>query len=139
MNAVEVPDLGAVRDCMASGWAIDEIADELEAPPDAVCRAVRLLELTSTDSHTVPLPDVVRDCREGGLTWGEIAELLDLTPDDARALMCRRQRGKSGRPYLPIDAAVIRSRHAAGESVAGIARSLGVSDNTIRNRLRGER
>ena len=134
-----MPDLGAVRTCMASGWSVDEIAEELDTKPDAVCRAIRLLELTTTDTNTVPLPERIRDCREGGLTWGEIAELLDMTPDEARHMMrpLRKRGRRSGRPKLQIDAAVILERRAAGETMRAIARALGVSVGTLENRLRG--
>lgn len=129
--------LRAVTECLESGWAIDEIAEEVDLPVEEVCRLVRLAELRGELDIKRPLADQIADCRDGGLTWCEIAGLLNIDPDTARMVGRRLRRpGGAGRPKVYIDQLAVRRMREQGMSFASIGRELGVDRQTIHSRAK---
>lgn len=96
----------AVRDCMASGWSVDDIALELDVTPDAVCRAMREIERaaeargatagrkiggkTGKPRVELPVAELARRHAAGGVTFAQLA---------AEVGVCAETVGKRVREY----------------------------------------
>lgn len=104
--------LEAVRECMASGWSVDDIALELDVTPDAVCQAMRQLELvaeargatagrkiggkTGKPRVVLPVEELARRYAAGGVTFAQLAKEVGVCAETVgkRVREYNKRRGK---------------------------------------------